>query len=139
MSSVYFARFGEYVKIGFASDPRKRLEQIARPRDAARHPNDFDYSVPGALILLIPFCRMRDERNMHLLFARHWSGTGEWFRWSPAFRHQMETMQFVTHGARLAYLRKARRDLGIVGSAVKEARWGKQTSELLAELTEVAS
>lgn len=133
MSSVYFARFGDYVKIGFSSRPERRLEQIGRADKHIAYPADFDHEQPGELVLVIPFCRMRDERNMQLLFARHWV-SGEWFRWSPEFRHQMTTMQFVTHGARLSYLRAARRDLRIVpGGAVKEERWGKQTGERLAE------
>lgn len=133
MSAVYFAKFGDYVKIGFSSHPERRLEQVGRPCEPAVRPEDFDYDAQGELILVVPFCRMRDERNMQLLFAHHWSGVGEWFVWSPAFRYQMDTMQFVTHGARLHYLARARRDLGISGAAVKEIRWGKQTREVLEE------
>lgn len=134
MGAVYFAHFGRYVKIGFASNPQRRLEQIARPHDAAVHPNDFDYSLPGRLAWVVPNCRMRDERNMQLLFAHHWTGVGEWFHWSPAFEFQMANVDFVTHAERLVYLRRARKALGIVpGRVVKEERWGKQTPELLAE------
>lgn len=137
MSYVYFAKFGRHVKIGFASNPAHRLEQVRRPYDAASQPDDFDYTAPGELIHLVPGCRMRDERNMQLLFANHWSGTGEWFIWSPAFRYQMETMQFVTHAERLMYLRRARRELGLTpGGAVKEERWGKQTHDFLVEARE---
>ena len=134
MSAVYFAKFGEFVKIGFASNPRKRMEEIGRGR-GVKYPADFDYSAPGELIFVLPFCRMRDERNMQLLFARHWV-VGEWFRWSPEFRYQMQTMQFVTHDVRLKHLRAARKALGLSGAAVKEWHWGKQTQELLAEAAE---
>ena len=134
MSAVYFARFGDYVKIGFADNPRKRLKEIAnRASKRLIYPDDFDFSLPGDLVLVIPFCRMRDERNMQLLFANHWA-VGEWFHWSPAFRYQMETMRFVPHAVRLKDLRAARRSLGIVpGGAVKEEHWGKQTREILEE------
>lgn len=130
MSAVYFARFGDFVKIGFSSNPTQRLKDLAK--GGVEHPEGFDHKAPGALILVIPFCRMRDERNMQLLFAHHWAA-GEWFHWSPAFEYQMRTMRFVTHAARLKDLRRARRELGIIGSAVKEERWGKQVHERLAE------
>lgn len=137
MGYVYFAHFGRHIKIGFASNPKQRLEQIARPNDAAIHPLDFDYSAPGRLVWAIPNCRMRDERNMQLLFAHHWTGTGEWFFWSSAFEHQMNSIEFVTHAERLVHLRAARKALGITpGKPVKEERWGKQTHELLADALE---
>lgn len=131
MSAVYFAKVGQYVKIGFASNPRKRAEELLK-RSRLHVPADLDRSLPVDLILVIPFCRMRDERNMQLLFANHWA-EGEWFHWSPAFEHQMRTMQFTTHAVRMRDYAAARRALGIVASPSKEYRWGKQTHELLAE------
>lgn len=132
MSAVYFARFGDYVKIGFSSRPERRVREVRR--DQIVYPGDFDHSLDGELVLVVPFCRMRDERNMHMLFARHWV-VGEWFRWCPEFRYQMQTMQFVTHAARLKDLTRARRDLGLVGTGhIKEARSGKTTRERLAEM-----
>lgn len=137
MSAVYFARVGDYVKIGFASNPTKRVKEILN--GGVKLPDDLDVTLPVELVLVVPFCRMRDERNMQLLFARHWSGVGEWFRWTPEFRYQMQTMQFVTHDARLKDLRRARKELGIVGGAVKEEHFGMQTHERLAAAQQAAS
>lgn len=129
MNSVYFARFGDCVKIGFSSHPETRYKQLGK----ITYPDDFDHSAAGELVLVIPFCRMRDERNLQMLFGNHWA-IGEWFHWTPAFRFQMETMQYVTHETRAKYLRKARRDLGVGGSHAKPYHGGKTTQEHLAEL-----
>lgn len=133
MSAVYFAKVGRYVKIGFSSNPQRRMKQLLNS-SILIYPDDFDHAAPLEVVLVIPFCRRRDERNMQLLFAHHWEA-GEWFHWTPAFRYQMQTMQFVTHDARLRILRAARKELGIVGEgeSVKEVRWGKQPAEILAE------
>lgn len=130
MGAVYFAKFGEHIKIGFASNPRQRLKTLP---GRVRVPADFDHAATGELILVVPFCRIRDESNMQMLFARHWV-YGEWYRWSPAFEYQMNTMQFVTHEVRRKHLTAARRALGIGGAHAKEARWGKPTQERLAEI-----
>lgn len=131
MSAVYFARFGDYVKIGIADRPEHRLKVLASGRGRLIYPEGFELGAPGELALVIPGCRHRDESNLHLLFARHWV-VGEWFRWSPAFRYQMRTMDFVTHAERLRDLRRARRALGIAAGAVKEAHFGKTARERIA-------
>lgn len=133
MSAVYFAKVGDYVKIGFASDVHKRTKSLLNG-DRLIVPADLDKTLPVELILVIPFCRMRDERNMQLIFARHWV-VGEWFQWSPEFAYQMRTMRFVTHAERLKDLTAARRSLGISGSHVKPYRGGKQAADILAEAT----
>lgn len=131
MSAVYFARCGDYVKIGYASNPTHRAKHLLSGKIIV--PTDLDRTRPVELVLVIPFCRMRDERNLHLLFANHWA-VGEWYHWTPAFERQMRAMRFTTHATRLKDLRRARRDLGISGAACKEVHWGKPTQELLAEL-----
>ncbi|MCD4535681.1 GIY-YIG nuclease family protein [Nocardioides sp. cx-169] len=132
MTSIYFARVGEYVKIGSASCVHKRMRTVLNGTRLIC-PDDLDRTLPIELLRLVPNCRRRDELNMHLLFAAHWE-VGEWFRWSPTFRFQMETMRFVTHAERLVLLRQARRSLGIVpGAPVKEWHWGQQVHEVLAE------
>lgn len=130
MSAVYFARFGDYVKIGFASNPAHRVKTMLK---GARLivPEDLGLDTKGEIVLVVPFCTIRDERNMHLLFARHWV-IGEWFRWSPEFQYQLRTMRFVTQAARRSDLRRARRRLGIVASPAKEAKWGKTAIQMIA-------
>lgn len=130
MSAVYFARVGDYVKIGFASNPTQRAKTLLTGRLIV--PEDLDRSLKVELVLVIPSCRMRDERNLHLLFARHWA-VGEWFHWTPEFRYQMTTMRFVTHATRQRDLRAARRDLGITAGPAKEAKWGKTARDLIAD------
>ena len=132
MTNIYFARVGEYVKIGMAVNVQRRMACLLS-NSRLICPDDLDYTASIVVVKTIPGCRQRDELNMHLLFAQHWVA-GEWFRWSPNFRFQMETMQFVTHAERLVLLRKARRELGVVPSgAVKEARWGKLVHQRLAD------
>lgn len=137
MSSVYFAKVGDYVKIGHASNVQKRMKSLLSGGSRLVVPGDIDRSLPIELILVIPFCRMRDERNMHTLFASHWV-VGEWFRWTPAFAYQMRTMQFVTHDVRLKDLRRARKELGLSGAAVKEWHGGKRAIDLLTEAQRTA-
>lgn len=132
MTNIYFARVGDYVKIGSAVNVQRRMKSVLTPSRLIC-PDDLDRTAPIIVVKTVAGCRQRDELNMHLLFAQHWE-TGEWFHWSPAFRFQMETMRFVTHAERLVLLRRARRDLGVIpGAAVKEERWGKPVRERLAE------
>lgn len=132
--TVYFIQVGRFVKIGYASNPHKRIEQIERGDRNLAYPEGYDSTAPVQLILLVPFCRIRDERNMHLLFGNHWVA-GEWFHWSPAFERQMRGMSFVTHAVRRNWLAEHRRIHGGV-SHTKEERWGMQTADLLAHLAE---
>lgn len=134
MSAVYFIKVGDYVKIGFSSNPTHRVKTILKAGPLVL-PHDLDHDAPVELILVVPFCRIRDERNMQLLFSNHWA-IGEWFHWSPAFRFQMQTMQFVTHDVRRKHLTAVRAKTGGV-SHQKEERWGMQTVELLAHLAEL--
>lgn len=134
MSAVYFARFGRFVKIGYASSPAQRLAQIARMGSRLHYPPDFDSAAVGELVRVVPGCRMRDERNMQMLFAHHWTGVGEWFHWTPAFRHQLDHIEFVTHAERLIHLRAARKALGIVpGACIKEWNGGRTAHDWLVE------
>ena len=132
--AVYFARVDRYVKIGFASNPRQRVEHLLTPGTRLHIPADLDRTQPLDLVLVVPFCRIRDERNMQLLFANHWA-EGEWFHWSPAFEKQMRGMSFVTHAVRRKWLTEVRKSYGGLAHA-KEERWGMQTHELLAHLAE---
>lgn len=138
MGAVYFARVGDFVKIGFASNPTQRMKSLLR-NSRLIYPDGFDHSITKPdLVMVIPFCRMRDERNLQLLFASHWA-KGEWFHWSPEFEHQMRTMQYVTHAVQLKDRTRARRAMGVGAAHIKEERWGKQTSELLRELADGAA
>lgn len=132
--AVYFARVGDFVKIGFASNPRHRLEHLLDPGTRLIFPEGIDRTLSPELILVVPFCSMRDERSLQLLFGNHWV-VGEWFRWSPAFARQMQSMTYVTHAVRRKYLVAHRREHG-GRSHQKEERWGMQTQELLAHLAE---
>lgn len=132
--TVYFIRVGQFVKIGYASDPYKRLESLRRGDSKLIYPAEYDRTETPRLILVIPFCSMRDERSLHLLFGNHWA-VGEWFHWSPAFAEQMQSMSYVTHSVRRKWLTAHRRTHGGV-SHQKEERWGMQTQQLLAHLAE---
>lgn len=130
MSAVYFIKVGAFVKIGFSSNPARRAKTLLNGKKLIL-PLGFDLAAPVELIHLVRGCRHRDERNMQLLFGVHWA-EGEWFHWSPAFRFQMETIQFVTHADRLAYLRRARKAMALVpGAPVKEEHWGMNVAETL--------
>lgn len=131
--AVYFARVGRFVKIGYASNPRRRVETMLTSGRLIL-PEGIDLTATPDLVLVIPFCRVRDERNMQLLFGNHWV-VGEWFAWSPAFERQMRGMSFVTHAVRRKQLTEHRSAHG-GDSHTKEERWGMQTQELLAHLAE---
>lgn len=132
--TVYFARVGDFVKIGYASNPYRRVETLLNGTRLIL-PEGLDQSIAPSLILVVPFCRVRDERNMQLLFANHWV-VGEWFRWSPAFEEQMRGMSFVTYAVRRKWLAEVRKEHGGAASHHREERWGMQTQELLAHLAE---
>lgn len=127
MSDVYFMRMGAFVKIGISCNPAQRAKTLLGGNKLIL-PDGLDASAPVEILRLIHGCRRRDERNMQLLFGAYWV-EGEWFRWSPAFRFQMETVQFVTHAERLIALRRARAAMGITSTPVKEENWGMNVTE----------
>ncbi len=78
MNSVYFARCGAYVKIGFSYRPEQRIKHLFNGSLLAV-PDDLDRSAKPELLRVIPDCIMKDERAMHERFAR-FRAVGEWFR-----------------------------------------------------------
>jgi hypothetical protein len=108
-SFVYFARCGEYVKIGFSHDPEQRLKclQSSVHRGSGIVPDDIDRNRPLELIHLIPGCRMRDERIIHGLFHMH-AAAGEWFRYDLAFQRHLAALDYITCHERQLAIRDAR-------------------------------
>lgn len=76
--NVYFIRFGEMVKIGFAINVAKRLRNLQ-----AGSPGQFELlgAVPGTPL---------DELTLHRKFEKLRS-TGEWFKADPALLNYIHT------------------------------------------------
>lgn len=107
-TSVYFARCGRYVKIGFADDPARRIRHLFDGKLIC--PEDIDCAQRVELLHTIPDCRIRDERLIHSLFAAH-HVAGEWFRFDLAFVRHLAGFQYVTDRARLRQAFLFRREL----------------------------
>lgn len=110
--SVYFARCGQYVKIGYCSgDLSARLRHLPR---GVICPDDLDRSRPVELIHEIPGCVIRDERRIHGLFAAY-REAGEWFRYDARFIWHLSRLRYVTYAETLLNARRYR-------AALKAAR-----------------
>lgn len=70
---VYFARCGDFVKIGHSWCPEDRIRYIAV---ASPYPVELLAKFAGTLL---------DERHVHYFLREH-RHRGEWFRWCPAIQ-----------------------------------------------------
>ena len=75
--SVYFARAGEYLKIGYSKDPRQRIRTLRCHKDSIR-PTGLDDAAPVELVAVIDGNR-DTERILHRVFAGL-RECGEWYR-----------------------------------------------------------
>lgn len=112
-SYVYFARCGQYVKIGKSVYPEQRIKTLFASKKLIR-PDDLDETQRVELLHTIPDCRVRDERIIHSLFARH-HVAGEWYRFDLPFIHQLSGLRYQTD-------RERRRHAFLVRHALKRAR-----------------
>lgn len=78
-SNVYFVRVGDFVKIGFASNPKSRILELSN-----RCPYEF------SLLATITGDKT-DERKLHRRFEslRH---RGEWFRFESPLKEYIQSM-----------------------------------------------
>jgi len=67
---VYFAQSGDFIKIGWSRDPKRRVAQLGTA-----------CPLPIALRLIVSGSK-EDERHFHALFV-HLRERGEWFRADP--------------------------------------------------------
>lgn len=74
---IYFIGNGEYVKIGIANNPKKRLKSLQGANHARLH---IIYTMPGNETL---------ERLLHTIF-RDYRIRGEWFSYSGALKKFVE-------------------------------------------------
>ena len=74
--SVYFARVGEYVKIGYSRNPVTRVQRL-RSDDTAR-PDDLDKTAPVELLAVVPGGRDLERALQEVLVGLR--ECGEWFR-----------------------------------------------------------
>ena len=77
--SVYFARVGRYVKVGYSRNPAQRIRQIQRANLVA--PEDLDRSAPVELLRVIPGNSLH-ETEAHCALAE-FHAAGEWFHAEP--------------------------------------------------------
>ncbi len=113
MNSVYFARCGAYVKIGFSSWPEQRAKYIHHC-DALQAPDDLDRMSrkPAELLRVIPNCLMKDERALHDLFAE-FRAVGEWFHATDEFLRRVADLEYVTVREQRAMARRERARLKV--------------------------
>ena len=76
---VYFARIGQYVKVGFSVNPERRVKNL-RSADVSA-PADLDRTAPIELLKVLP-------GGPEVETAAHWALTefhesGEWFHAAP--------------------------------------------------------
>jgi len=83
---VYFLKSNQYVKIGFAANPRGRLYQL---RSLARRqslednrPWDHRYAIDFTLLAQLP-AKAFTEKELHKRFASSRLAKTEWFRFDP--------------------------------------------------------
>lgn len=77
---VYFARGGEFVKIGYATNPQKRIYDLQTTCPFAL---DLIFSMPGTF---------QTEVGLHRRFKAH-ATSGEWFRWCDEIEQFIESMR----------------------------------------------
>jgi hypothetical protein len=77
MEYVYGVRCGDYVKIGYTTNPMARLIDLP---DSVICPDDLDLGQELEVLFLVAGDR-ETEALLHQLLAHAWVA-GEWFRWS---------------------------------------------------------
>lgn len=117
------AAYTSHVKIGYSSHPAHRMTEIRCGHNITL-PDDLDRSQPVELIHTITDCRMRDERIVQALFARH-HVIGEWFRFDLPFIHQLAGLRYVTDHQRAldraAHKRRVKAMLALAGQTSRSA------------------
>lgn len=78
-SSVYFARVGDFVKIGYSGNVTQRLASICSA--SATRPEGVAANTPPALIGTVPGTRARELDIQCDLWE--WRVIGEWFEATP--------------------------------------------------------
>ena len=109
MSYVYFARCGDYVKIGFSYRPEHRVRGLFNGA-ALICPDDLDVETPVELVHVIADCVAKDERRIHSLFDR-WRAEGEWFRATPDFWDAVIGLRYLSLADERKELRRIRASL----------------------------
>ena len=112
MSYVYFAKCGDYVKIGFSYQPEKRVRGLFKGAALIR-PADLDTAQPVELVHVLDDCTAKDERRLHALFTR-WRVEGEWFRADADFWDALIGLRYLR-------LVDERKELRRIRAALKHA------------------
>lgn len=86
-NSVYFARCGRYVKIGFSYRPQQRIKHLFNGA-GLQMPDDIESWREVELLRVIPDCIVKDERALHMRFAA-FHACGEWFHATDEFLRQV--------------------------------------------------
>lgn len=74
--SVYVAQVAAHVKVGYSTNPEKRVQSLFQ--GDLNRPVMLDHSAPRVLLGLIPNGRLTDEAALHRLLEP-WSVLGEWY------------------------------------------------------------
>jgi hypothetical protein len=122
--SVYFAKVGDYIKIGYSADPASRMTTVTRN---GTRPDDIQYGTRAELLGWIPGDRKR-ETWLHRRFAEH-HVAGEWFRidadnirgliWSDPRGVDVERMTAIAVSVAMDYPTLTRGQLAAAGIQVE--------------------
>lgn len=79
--SVYFARVGRYIKVGYSANPERRVANLFKSATRYSAPRDIDAATPRTLLGYVPG-RLNEERTAHAAL-RDFRVQGEWFLDEP--------------------------------------------------------
>lgn len=82
--SVYFARVGRYIKVGFSENPERRAARLFASATRYGAPKDIGAGTPRELIGFVPG-HLNEERTAHAAL-NDFRVTGEWFIDEPEVR-----------------------------------------------------
>lgn len=94
--SVYVARVGRYLKIGFSENPERRVRNLWKSGTRYGRPWDLSVTEVPELLMVVEDADKSDERAHHRALA-DWAVGCEWFVDEPAVREFMQAM--VNRGA----------------------------------------
>ena len=85
--SVYFAKVGRYIKVGFSENPERRVANLFQSSTRYGAPRDIDSTTPRELLAAVDGTKS-GERAAHATLA-DFCVMGEWFMDEPEVREFM--------------------------------------------------
>lgn len=83
--SVYFIKVGRYVKVGFSTNPDRRMATLWSSSTRYNRPWDLSLDEPREMLLVIDGDKSV-EWLCHKMLSDFWAGSGEWYIDEPGVR-----------------------------------------------------